>query len=292
MQIAGLSNTVRKESIGMQFAGISNTARHGHTGLQIAGIANTPMNQDSSILVQLAGITNFQNGDVKGFQVAGLTNRAKNMEGVQVSGLTNKAWKIKGAQIAPLYNQAYIVKGVQIGLINVSNQMNGIPIGLINIVRNNGYYDLEIFYSDDFQANAMFKMGAQKFHNIFAFSYETDSKHRWAYGYGIGSQWGRGNFRVNTDVVSYYVVEDEFPNGGFGPFQLNVLSKFRLLPALHLGDFGIFAGPVLNFMVSDYQNPDDHTIGSDIAPKSVLLEKTEGQTNYKIWIGYSVGLRI
>src|SRR5690606_24437324 len=117
------------------------------------------------------------------------------------------------------------------------------------LVKRNGYYDLEMYYAEDFQANAAIKIGGKRFHNIFAFSYETDNKNRWAYGYGFGSQWGDHGLRLNTDLIGYYVVEQEFPKGAFKDYDLNVLAKFRMLASMHYNDFGVFAGPTFNVMV-------------------------------------------
>ena len=305
VQAAGIANISYDRNLGAQIAGISNISKGAESGFQAAGITN--ISYGRSRFGQLSGIYNSawaMNGiqasclvnnvsRMNGAQVAGLYNQAGKIYGAQVSGFINRVGEIQGAQIAPFLNIAKKVKGVQIGLINISDEMHGTPIGLFCLAKRNGYFDLEVFYSDDFQANMALKVGAPHFHNIFAFSYETDYKNRWAYGYGFGSQWGRGDVRLNTDIISYYVVEDEFPNGGFQDFELNLLSRFRLLPSFHLGDFGIFAGPTLNFMASEHMDPESGVIGSDITPKPLYETTNEFQNiNYKLWIGYHVGIRI
>ena len=291
MQVAGVVNVARGRESGFQFAGAVNmtygTSRFG----QVAGLVNSAWEVDG---IQASGLVNVSRKQT-GLQVAPLYNQTGSIYGAQISGFMNKAGEVKGAQIAPFLNVARKVHGVQIGLINISDEMHGTPIGLFCLAKRNGYYDFEMFYSDDFQANVAIKVGAPHFHNIFAFSYETDNKNRWAYGYGFGSQWGKGTVRLNTDLISYYVVEQELPNGAFRDFQINFLNRFRFLPSLHVGDFGVFAGPTLNFMVSEHMDTESGVLGSDITPKP-LWEQTDMSSgthgiNYKLWIGYNVGVR-
>jgi len=319
-QISGVTNVVKGDATGLQITGGVNVAEKNMVGAQLAGGVNVSKGDISGFQMamgvnvsegsvkfgqvagfiniarrldgpQFAGFLNVQKGEGNGLQVAGFLNQARNIKGGQVSGFINKARDVEGVQIAPFVNTARKVKGTQLGLINVSEQMDGTPIGLLNIVKRNGYYDLELFYADDFQANAIIKLGAKHFHNLFAFSYETTGLNRWAYGYGFGSQWGDGGFRVNTDLLSYYIVENKFPNGGFTNFDLNLLSKFRLLASIHMGSFGIFAGPTFNVLTSKYKNPETGKIGSDIGPKALWEATDSSGTNVKIWIGYNVGIR-
>lgn len=304
LQAAGIANISYDRNIGAQLAGIANIARGRESGLQIAGVTNisygrSKFGQASGIFnsawsvdgIQVSFIANLSSKQ-EGLQVAGLYNEAGKISGAQVSGFINKGGEVKGAQVATFLNVAKRVHGVQIALINISEEMYGTPIGLFCLAKRNGYYDFELYYSDDFQANATIKVGAPHFHNIFAFSYETDNKNRWAYGYGFGSQWGRGNVRLNTDLISYYVSEKKFPDGGFRDMELNILNRFRFLPSLHVGDFGVFAGPTFNLMISDYQDSESGEIGSDITPEP-LYEKTYTDLgrNVKFWIGYNVGVR-
>lgn len=304
LQTAGAINVTKGDLLGTQIGGAINVAQGEISGLQIAGGINVSkgevkfgqiggfLNAAGSMTgPQIAGFMNIQKTEGIGLQAAGFMNQSKDLTGAQISGFTNKARDIEGAQIAPFVNKARHVKGTQIGLINICETIEGTPIGLLNIVRRNGYYDLELFYSDDFQANAIIKLGAKHFHNLFAFSYETDGKNRWMYGYGFGSQWGNNGFRVNTDVLTYYIVEEKFPDGAFSDYDLNLLSKFRLLASLHAGSFGVFAGPTVNVLTSKYFDAETGKYGSDIGPKA-LYETTESDHLYiKLWVGYNIGIR-
>lgn len=303
-QIAGIVNFTDQSMIGAQLSGVVNVVNGFETGFQVAGGLNAARGQVHFGQIagfmnvardlhgpQIAGFMNVQQGDAIGLQVAGFLNSAGNIKGGQVSGFINSARDVDGSQIAPFVNIARRVKGSQIGFINIADEMDGAPIGFLSVVKRNGYYDLELFYAEDFQANAIIKLGAKRFHNLFAFAYETDYKNRWAYGYGFGSQWGDRFIRVNTDLLAYYVVEQEFPKGFSSDYELNILSKFRLLGSMHFGSFGIFAGPTFNLMTSKHEDTETGLIGSDIAPQTIWDATDESGVNIKIWIGYNLGIR-
>lgn len=303
LQVAGVANVSYDRNLGFQLAGVSNISKGRESGFQLAGVTN--ISYGKSRFGQVAGVVN-SGWEVHGVQAAGVVNVSTKQYGVQlspflnkagiiyggqISGFINNAKEVKGVQIAPFLNVAKKVYGAQIGIINISDEMYGTPIGLFCLAKQNGYFDLELYYSDDFQANAAIKIGAPHFHNIFAFSYETDNKNRWAYGYGFGSQWGKGGVRLNTDLVTYYVVEQEFPDGAFRDFEFNMLSRFRFLPSLHVGDFGVFAGPTVNVMFSDHYDEENGIYGSDITPSPLYENVDSFGRSFKFWIGYNVGVR-
>lgn len=323
VQLAGVVNNTGGKVHGAQLAGITNISRGTHAGIQAAGVSNIALDSVSGLQAsmavnvatgrvkygqlsaginiankvdgpQVAGLINLQRGYFikgNGIQVAGFMNRAGSFNGMQLAGFMNRADKINGLQAAGFINTASKVNGVQLGIINIADSLDGVPIGLFSLVKKNGYFDLELFYADDFKANAIIKVGSSRFHNIFGFSYEVDHKKRWAYGYGFGSQWGDRIVRLNTDAMAYYVVEREFPDGAFKDYELNILSKFRFLGSLHIHNFGIFGGPVFNLMVSRHRNENNERIGSDIATSPFFDHTDQSGTNVKMWMGYNVGIR-
>lgn len=318
-QISGAVNVVDKSVRGLQVAGITNFVKESQTGVQMSLATNVVKGETSGFQFsavnfskgqakfgqagvglniakevngpQIAGIMNVQNGKGNGLQMAGFMNKAGSINGMQLAGFLNMSEKTNGLQASGFLNMAKSVKGVQLGVINIADSLTGVPIGLFSLVKKNGYYDLELFYAEDFQANAIIKLGAQKFHNLFGISYETNYKNRWAYGYGFGAQWGKKIFRLNTDAITYYVIEQEFPNGVFKDYQLNLLSKFKLLASAHFNNLGIFGGPIYNVMVSRHTNPESDVVGSDIAPNPIFNQTNRFNTNVKMWIGYNVGIR-
>lgn len=319
LQVAGAFNLVTEKMAGAQLSLASNVVGGKHLGVQITGAVNVVkgdvggfqgsmgVNYAKGIMQfgqvstlnfaqsvqgpQLAVFMNMQKAGGKGLQAAGFMNRTGALHGLQVAGFLNKADTVKGAQVAGFLNIARKVEGAQIGFINIADSLTGVPIGFFSIAKENGYFDLELFYADDFQANAIIKVGASAFHNLFGLSYETNYKNRWAYGYGFGSQIGKKNFRINLDAMAYYVVEQKFPNGAFKDYELNLLSKFRMLGSLHYNNFGLFAGPVFNVMVSQVVDEDTASVGSDIVSKTLFDNTDRYGNNVKIWLGYNVGIR-
>jgi hypothetical protein len=193
-------------------------------------------------------------------------------------------------------NRARHVSGVQIGLINIADSLSGVPIGLINIVKKNGYRRLEAYHADDFFANLTYKIGVPHFYNMLALGVERGGAQRWGYGAGFGAEWTLAKaLRLNTDLLSYYVVEESyesFPEGLFENYQLNLLNKFRLLATLQLGRrLALFGGPVYNVFVSEHEEPGDSRVGSRLVTDTFYDHTSSDGVNVKMWIGFNAGIR-
>jgi hypothetical protein len=80
-------------------------------------------------------------GDIKGVQAAGVFNIAASVLGAQSAGVINIAKDVRGVQAAGVVNVARKVTGLQVGLVNLSEEMYGIPIGLFSWTKN-GIRDL------------------------------------------------------------------------------------------------------------------------------------------------------
>jgi len=174
--------------------------------------------------------------------------------------------------------------------------MAGVPIGLISIVKKNGYRRLELYHADDFDANVTYKIGVPHFHNLLALGAELEGAKRWGYGAGFGAEWTLFKaLHLNTDLMSYYVVEDSyenFPDGLFDHYQLNLLNKFRLLATLQLGrHLALFGGPVYNVFVSEHQDPGETQVGSGLVTRTFYDHTGAGGVNVKMWIGFNAGIR-
>ena len=84
------------------------------------------------------GAVNVTDGDFYGWQ-AGLVNLIQgDLTGIQFSGgaIANLAAGVEGAQIAWGFNRASAIRGFQLSLVNVADDMHGIQVGLINIIRS------------------------------------------------------------------------------------------------------------------------------------------------------------
>lgn len=290
-QFAGVFNIVQNKER-LSHLGLSRNGGYSMVGGQFAGFMNVVAGEVRG--GQFAGFLNLS-GNGKGAQAAGFLNIARDLEGAQVAGFMNGAREVD-VQVAGFLNVARTMKGAQIGLINIADSAAGVPIGLISLVRKNGYRRVELYYSDDFDANFTFKMGVRKFYNLLAVGVELQDQKRYGFGYGFGSEWQLLNwFRINTDLLSYYVVErsyEDFPRGMSNNDQLNLLNKFRLLGTLQLGrSLALFGGPTYNVMVSQYQATGSDVIGSSLGRNPFYNHTSPGGTNVKMWIGFNAGLR-
>lgn len=290
-ELAGIGNVEKRYVKGMQVGGVYNIVAGGPEPDSSAGIPGYTLQG-----WQVAGVLNLSRGKSDGVQIGGVTNISQDLNGAQIAGVLNKAHRVKGAQIGGVLNRARHVSGVQIGLINIADSLSGVPIGLINIVKKNGYRRLEAYHADDFFANLTYKIGVPHFYNMLALGAERGGAQRWGYGAGFGAEWTLAKaLRLNTDLLSYYVVEasyESFPEGLFENYQLNLLNKFRLLATLQLGRrLALFGGPVYNVFVSEHEQPGDSRVGSRLVTETFYDHTSSDGVNVKMWIGFNAGIR-
>ena len=307
IQLAGVFNVVQNNALGKsltdsifddncvngaQIAGVLNISEGNVNGSQIGGVLNLSKNTHGA---QIGGLIN-KSKTVDGVQIGGFINLAHDIDGVQIAGFMNKADTISGSQIGGFLNKAKYVSGSQFGFMNIADSTAGVTIGLLNFVKKGGYKKAEIYLADDFEANFTYKLGVQKFYSMLALGAETKGQKRWGYGYGFGAEWQLAKwFRVNTDLLSYYVIEDSyenFPGGLFQDYELNLLNKFRLLGTIQIAKhLAVFGGPVYNVFVSQHQDADTGVIGSTLPNKTFYDHTSDNGTNVKMWIGFNAGLR-
>ncbi len=304
VQFAGFFNLVKNEVHGVQGAGFININGSRLNGAQMAGFIN--LSGGSINGAQLAGFMNMASGGLDGIQGAGFLNIATgDSDGAQLAGFANiVSGDVEGFQGSGFINIARKVKGTQLGVFNVADSIDGIPIGFLSIVRKNGYRTLEVWGSEALQANVGFKIGVERFYNIFAVGTQfTDADFHWGLGYGIGTQWPSApTWHFNLDLLSFNIFEEG--NTIFKNQDLNLLNMLRLGINKQFSEhFSLFIAPTFNVMVSQLQNTENNIIGSDIAPWTVYNKTFEGkaipigsglqsaQTNVKIWPGLQIGLR-
>ncbi len=298
VQIAGLGSTVEGEVQGLQASGLFCATGGDMTGLQAAGMFNTADNVE---MVQAAGFANVAKGNVTGLQAAGIANVAagaseggqvagavnvsKLVTGVQASGIANYAGDVSGVQIASVLNVARKVKGSQIGLINVSESVEGASFGLLNFVRN-GYNHVEVFTQDQLQMNVNIKFGSRGFHNILEVGRDIKGEYL-GLGYGVGTTVKMTNrIDMGAELVAKQITEDDrwFE-------EVNVVGQLRLTASFRCAKhLSIFAGPMLNMMLSERIDPETGIYGSGLA-HDVILSHFEDGTSTKAWYGFTTGLR-
>jgi hypothetical protein len=294
VQLAGVANVVKNKTEGIQLAGFGNVCGDTVKALQAAGFFNTV---DGSFHgLQGAGFCNINSGSMRGLQGAGFLNVIQDsLYGIQLAGFANiNNGNVNGIQGAGFLNIAKKVKGMQIGIINIADTVQGVPIGLLSIVRKGGYRKLDIFAAEALYANIAYKIGVRSFYNIFQGGAQfKGDKFRWAIGYGIGSEIGLGKkAMVNIENVTSSIWE---PDTDIFNHQLNILHRLSTNFGVKINDrAAVYIGPSLNVAVSQYQDPDKTTIGSDLAPYSFYnhtFDSSYKDVNVKMWIGINAGIR-
>ncbi|MDF9794808.1 hypothetical protein OKW21_000071 [Catalinimonas alkaloidigena] len=288
-QFAGFINTAAGEVEGIQASGFMNMSTGYTKGAQLSGFMNVVT--DNAQALQAAGFGNFTSGDMSGGQLSGFINYSHDAN-VQLAGFMNVAsGDVEGFQGSGFINLARNVKGAQLGVFNVADSVDGIPIGFLSIVRKNGYRRLEVWGSETLHANVGFKIGVEKFYNIFAFGSQFAAESlRWGFGYGVGTQLNLSSRdHLNIDLMSFQVEEDG--DRVFENTELNLLNTLRIAYNHQFSEhFGIFVAPTFNVMVSQRRNDIDGSIGTDLAPWTVF-DRTYSGTNLQMWPGFHLGLR-
>ncbi|MEM9820414.1 MAG: STN domain-containing protein [Bacteroidota bacterium] len=302
VQIAGLANWVNgdvgssdwideeEKMLGVQIAGLFNSADNVRA-VQVAGLANFTKAGFSG--VQTAGLGNYVGADAKGVQVAGLFNINEGGAGSQVSGLVNAAEDVEGFQIAGLFNKGKHVKGFQLGLVNVSDSIDGTSFGLINLVKggSNSYNHWEVSGNELLHLNVSWIMGTPTFYNLFHlgthFGRGIDG---WGIGYGLGTaQKWTSRSTTNIELSAIHINE-----GSIITRDLNLLLNLKILLNRRIGrNQSFFFGPTLNVMLSKLSDPEQNTYGSQLVPYTIFSGRFSGNEATRIlnWVGFSVGFR-
>lgn len=305
VQFAGLMNGNGQSSEGAQFAGglnvnlgqthavtvggIGNIAMRVSEAPQIAGVFNISA-QDGEVL-QLAGVYNIAARNMNGMQLGGVFNiTGKHLAGVQLAGIFNVAHQtLEGIQIAGVANFASKVKGTQIGLINIADSIDGIPIGFLSIVRK-GYHKIEVSADEIFFHNLSFRTGVRQFYNILSAgakpSTYNDDATVWSFGYGVGTapRLSRRLF-LNFDLTANQIVEG------------NSVDRLNLLNKLYVGfDYQAFKklsftmGATVNGYLTENFSGEYPSLFTDYQP-SIFYDRHFRDHNLKMWLGAKIGVR-
>ena len=303
VQISGFGNLVRNEVTGVQAAGFANVNGGYTRGVQAAGFANVVLDSAQTVQVagfanvvagnqhaaQIAGFANVANGHARGGQVAGFANvTTGNVTGGQVAGFANvTAGDVQGVQVSGFFNHARRVRGSQIGFINVADSVTGVSIGFLNFVRH-GYHRVEIWGGEALLANAAFKTGTPRFYNILALGIRPlRGQVRWGIGYGIGTEQRLSrSLTLNMDAVTYQINENRWWTN-----RLNLLNQVKLTLGARLTHrTRLLLGPTFNAQVSRLFDAENNRYGTDLVSWH-FYDRTNGQTNVRMWIGFHAGFQ-
>ena len=290
--LAGFGNVYGNKYSGIQASGFFNTNK-AFTGIQGAGFTN--INEISVDAIQIAGFGNFTENSKNVNQIAGFMNVADKVKGAQIAGFMNIAGEVKGVQVAGFMNISEKVKGVQAaGFMNICDSLDGIAIAFINIVKNNGYYSLEGAYSDWAPWQLNYRMGAEKFYNIYSISGLYDDTEKFTLGFGFGhmSKVSK-NLKVAIEATTnkvFEIGENHFYANGYQSLnQLKINFKHKVF-----GKFNINAGPTLNVGVTgrgfQINYPQEEITSKFYSPFSSFTADNGVKVN--VWAGFTAGISL
>lgn len=299
-QFAGFINTTKGYTSGLQMAGFFNLVADSVKGVQIGGFLNIA-NQtrgvqtagflniaDQTNGVQLGGFSNIVTERIEGLQMSGFANRAKDLDGAQVAGFINMVNEMDGIQMSGFVNYAKKVKGVQFGILNIADTVeSGATIGLFNWVKK-GKHQVSLAHSDFMDASLAFRMGTDKFYSKLTAGSQFSSEKIWSAGMGFGTQFQLKNkLYANIDLTAHYIKKPGRNEGD----ETNLLNRLNLNFGYQLAKhFSINAGPALNIYVTNVIDEANEKYGDDFG-QSTFYDRTSGNTNVSMWIGYAVSVR-
>jgi hypothetical protein len=258
--------------------------------LEVGGLVNGVRGDVEGL--QLAGLGNIVGGKVYGGQMGGLFNVAGYLEnGHQISPIFNATIKeSRGFQISA-FNFAHKVlnEGKQIGLINICDSTDTVPIGLLSFVGSgNGYKRLELSVDENQTASFTFKTGVRKFYNIVALHYNFTRKQEiFGIGYGVGKAFEIGREWIfNTDLTTNLLIE-------YDDFSPNVASMWKLDFSFEkqiARNAAVTFGPSIKYLtIDDYNSSSWVAKPFNKIPSYRSLSATSTTT---LWIGFQMGIRI
>lgn len=266
----------------LQIGGIINWSRN--SNIQIAGILNKSRQVDN---MQIAGIVNHAN-EVNALQVAGVINNASENSAVQVAGCINSTLGTTEVQVAPLLNIAGNVKKLQIGLVNVADSCDGLPIGLLSFVKN-GYHKVEFSVTELFPINTAFRTGVKQFYTflIVGINPLRFSTPVWTYGYGLGTSFGKQDkLSFDADISFNHVIY-----GGNYSDQSHLYTAYVGMDKRITRKLSLAFGLTYNLITSDSYAADYGAVYSRLQPYSLTNSTTINGTNVRTWIGGRLAVR-
>ena len=285
-QVSGLVNLSNDHAYGLSIAGLMNVHPKQGAGVDIAGLLN--LHDEKMRGMQLSGFGNINGGAIEGVQIGGFMNVADRVKGIQLAGFMNVTDTMQGLQLAGLINLATKARGMQIGVINLSDSLEGVPFGVFSYVKS-GYHKLEVAYDEINYLHLAFRSGSKYFYNIFDIATQPSkvslSNSIWTLGYGIGtapsiSRRMALNFDVTANQILYKGISE----------TVNTLAKLYVgLDYNFIDKCSISAGVTVNGYISE--NDPNLLMHLEYWPAAMRERQLNSTYQLNSWIGWRVGLR-
>lgn len=283
-QAAGFTSITRGDFNGMQANGFVSTTGGDFQGLQAAGFLNYA--RSGSKAVQAAGFGNVMLRSMHGVQLAGFMNYAgDSSSGYQLAGYVNIAPKYyEGVQIAAWLNVANKIKGYQLGIINISDSIDGVPFGFFSFSRK-GLHQLEISGNEVMFGNLAFRSGTNQFYNVFSIGSRFE-KQLWSVGYGIGT-----SVRLNERNRLFFDLHSSAIAQGDAFQKSAALHKFTLnYQHAFTKKFALAIGPSYNVLVMQHPAEGVNQTFFNLAPYS-FHDYNNAKNSVRMWVGGTLALR-
>lgn len=293
LQASGFG-TINKEFSGVQATGFVNLNYEAEKAIEAAGFAN--INYKVKDVFQAAGFANVVLKGESKTQVAGFANIASEIKGVQAAGFANVATDVDGVQASGFINVARNIKGIQLaGFINICDSIDGVPISFISFVRKNGYRSFEFSTSEWAPMQVTYRMGVDKFYNIYTLSKLPKSWDGYAFGFGFGHRINLSNNSIlGLEVTNHQAFTFSGVNRWSNTYNNNQLLQFKPVFNKCLGN-GICMnfGPTLNYSYS-FKNYNGTLPSAGSIQPFWKIKRTTSSDNYqsrsKVWVGFTAGI--
>jgi hypothetical protein len=287
LQAAGVANIARHDVEGLQAASVFNFAGSDISGLQAAGAANVAFGNIEGLMA--AGGVNIALEDASGLFAAGLLNVANNVEGLAAAGIANFGSNMTGLQFAGILNASQKSTGLQIGLINIAQEFEGVPVGLFSLY-GNGRKNIDMRFSDAGFTDFEITTGTYRVYNSAIFGYNTLlDRDVYRVGLAVGLEkkisdsfenWNNESMFVNQEFALTHQFEDKWSS------KLNLIYSYKFLVGKRFGSgFSLYGGPTFNAQITRVPEASDYTWYSIWSPD------WKGR-QYRFWVGFTTGIRL
>lgn len=267
---------------GGQASGVFTIHNGSFQGVQGNGVFNIHHGNFSGL--QANGVFNLQAGDFTGGQyngVFGLT--IGSFRGAQISSVFNITLdSFRGLQFSPFFNYAtYFDGGLQVGLVNIAQSHEGVPIGLLTIVRDVPF-KYTISYNDHNFVGFTLRSGSYEWYNNLTVAKKVEGADKYhAIGGGFGRHFRLGyGWGLDSGLEAFKLL-----NKNLKDEKIGWLANYHLLFHYELrGEGALFFGPTVNFWTSKSPN-------ENFSQNSWVNEEEEGHY-FKIWPGFKAGIKL
>ena len=205
---------------------------------------------------------------------------------VELERTLNISEEFHGMQLGLVNVNEKKAHGMQIGLVNYTEDIDGIPIGLVSIVKN-GTVHGEVWFDDTMFYNASLKHGTKHFYTVYNVGINNDVDLA-TVGLGWGGHLPFWRFYIDIDIIGsvlLYTGENSYDDAA---------ALWRGQARLTLG-FSIFKRLSL-FVGASYNYCNDNP-GGDISMLESLSGKiykisSYGGTSHYHWPGFYFGVKM